>query len=425
MPGSVEIGAGTVIGAYRIGDRVGEGGMGEVFLAEHRELGRLVALKVLRHERAHDLRLRERFVREAWLANRVRHDHIVDVTDLAYLPDGRPYVVMEYLEGTDLYSLWGANGLDPDRFVHVMTQVAEALAAAHRAGVIHRDLKPSNIFLIKRGGRSDYVKIMDFGLGKLTSPPEHLQFTQTGEVVATPHYMSPEQATGEPVDGRSDLYSLGVVMWELLVGRRPFNGKTFGEFVLLHATRTAPPPSQADQSMVQGGAPELLDGLVMRCLAKAPAARFASADELVRALGEARARLERARPPAPKPPRRVDARQVALAAALGVLLVAALVRWAMPSGEVTVTPVRPAMAAPTPPPAPPLIITARNPAPEPVERLAAPPTEPAASAPAAASAPPAARFDMSPPESQPELSPLRPRKVRARQPRSFEPTSRW
>jgi serine/threonine protein kinase len=290
-PKPVPIGVGSTLGAYRLLERLGSGGMGEVFLALHEKLERRVALKILHAERAGTAHHVDRFVREAWMANRIRHENVVDVTDLQFLPDGRPYVVMEYIDGGTLYTLWDEQpGMDLLRFMDVMIQVAAAMAAAHRASIVHRDIKPANIFLLERDGRHDLVKIADFGLSKLmTSTADH--FTQSGIILATPPYMSPEQATGEPIDGRSDIYSFGVTMWEMLVGRRPFRCSAFGEYVLMHATRAIEPPSLAGQSMVPGGIPAILDEIVLRCLGKKPQERYASAEELRAALGEARDQL--------------------------------------------------------------------------------------------------------------------------------------
>jgi serine/threonine-protein kinase len=275
---------GSRIGPYQLERRLGEGGMGEVFLAKHSELGRLVALKLLHRDHVRDPRYVERFVREARMANLIRHQHVIDVVDLQYLADGRPYFVMEYVDGCDLYGLWDdVAGLDPARFLRVMIQIADALSAAHRAGVLHRDLKPSNIFLTRDHEGRETVKIVDFGLSKLHAHPDE-RLTATGEVVATPPYMSPEQSIGEPIDARSDLYSLGVLMWELLVGRRPLLGNSFGEYVLLHATRAIQAPSAAGQSMVPGGVPASVDEVVLRCLGKRPDDRYGSAAELRAAL---------------------------------------------------------------------------------------------------------------------------------------------
>ena len=230
-------------------------------------------------EHRHNARMHERFAREARIAGRVVHENVVAVTELHALADGRPYMVMEHVEGVDVCA-FAERGLSLVQFISLATQIADALGAAHRAGVVHRDLKPGNI-LVTDDGR---IKLLDFGVARMLHG-ENDRLTQTGQVMATPSYMSPEQATGEPVDERSDLYSLGVILWELTVGARPFEGRSFGEWVLLHATREPKAPSQAGRTQLRGDIPEALDAVILRCLAKRPEERFASAAELRDALG--------------------------------------------------------------------------------------------------------------------------------------------
>jgi serine/threonine-protein kinase len=318
---------GHSVGHYKLLDRIGSGGMGEVFLAEHGAIGRRVALKVLHARHLGNAPAYQRFVREARLANKVRHPRVVEVTELGHLPDGRPWLAMEYVHGEQLCALW-ERGFSLERFYQVMDQILDALEAAHAAGVVHRDLKPANIQLLADGN----LKLLDFGAARSTETHDD-KLTQTGEVIATARYMSPEQATGEPVDARGDLYSLGVVMWELLVGRMVFNGHSFGEWVLLHSTREPVPPSRARDAKV-GAIPQALDAIVLRCLAKRPDQRYSSAKEL-------REELRRARAVAPR--RRLA--WLSVAAMVGAVAMVAALQGRAPS-------LRPAASPAKPPPAP-------------------------------------------------------------------------
>lgn len=218
-------------GRYRIERQIGEGGMGMVFLAKHMVIEKSVAIKVLRAEVAEDEAVVKRFVQEARAASRIGHPNIIDVTDFGTTEDGLTYQVMEYLEGQTLSALMlSERTLTLTRALGIVAQMARALGAAHDKGIVHRDLKPENVFLMRREGRDDFVKIVDFGIAKV-QPPEgdtlQPRLTRVGTVFGTPEYMSPEQASGRnDVDLRADIYALGIILYEMLCGRVPLRGDT-------------------------------------------------------------------------------------------------------------------------------------------------------------------------------------------------------
>ena len=276
------INLGQTVGNYNITAKLGEGGMGTVFLAEHPVIGSKIALKAIHPQFASDVEVVSRFVNEAKAVNRIGHDHIVDITDFGTTEAGDFYFMMEYLQGDSLSALIRRGGLfPPARALNIAAQIAEALQASHDHGVIHRDLKPDNVFLIARDGTLDFVKILDFGVAKLTSPQDAVTHnTCAGSLIGTPYYMSPEQCEGKvEVDNRSDIYSLGVILFEMLTGMIPFGGKGFGEIIVKHLT--VPPPSA--RSIVPG-LPAALDALLFRALSKDPAQRFQSMAEFQAAL---------------------------------------------------------------------------------------------------------------------------------------------
>jgi serine/threonine protein kinase len=273
-------------GRYRIEALLGAGGMGAVFRGHHLFLDRPVAIKVLRPHLARDPVAARRFVREARGTHAVVSDHAVQVLDCAATDDGLPYIVLELLDGRTVADELRADGpLAPRRAVRIARGVCAALAAAHRVGLIHRDLKPENLMLVRRGGDPDHVKVLDFGLAKAmeTAGDRALSMaalTQGGVVFGTPDYMAPEQALGEPLDGRCDLYSLGATLFEMLTGQPPFSRAS--ALAVLAAQVREPAPRLASLAPVR--IPAELDDLVAACLAKRPADRPASADELAAAL---------------------------------------------------------------------------------------------------------------------------------------------
>jgi len=273
---------GEVLGSYRLLALIGRGGMGRVYLAEHVKLGRKVALKLLRPDYAARRESVRRFFQEARAVNTIRHRNIVDVTDLVDLGDGRVFIIMELLSGANLGELMRREGPLPlHRAIGILMQVCDALEAAHREGIVHRDLKPDNIFILDREGERDTVKLLDFGVAKLLysasvdgDPSLH---TVEGAVVGTPAYMSPEQAAGSSVDHRSDIYSLGAIMYELFTGQRVFEAKSFGEFVLKHLQEIPVPPRDLRPA---ANVPPALESVILRCLEKKPENRYKSVAEL-------------------------------------------------------------------------------------------------------------------------------------------------
>ncbi len=260
---------------FQIDACLGRGGMGAVYRARHTILGRHVAVKVILKGLITDNTIEARFRREARAASRVISPQVAAVFDFGHTDDGYPYLVMEYVEGETLAALQQREGLLPlPRALGILTQVCEGLAAAHAAGVVHRDLKPQNIVLAARGER-DLVKVLDFGLAKLLDAATVSPLSVEGATFGTPEYISPEQCAGGEVDHRADLYSFGVLAFELLCGARPFQGAIV-KLMTAHLHQEPPRPS----SIVPGRLPAPLEELVLRCLAKSPAARPRGAAEL-------------------------------------------------------------------------------------------------------------------------------------------------
>ena len=278
---------GKTLGSYRVLSVLGKGGMGQVYLGEHMKLGRRVALKILRPEFAAKRDAVARFFQEAKAVSRIRHKNIVDVTDFVEDPDGTTFIVMELLEGMTLGEKFRRKQeIALREGLGFAIQVCDGLEAAHREGIIHRDLKPDNIFLC-----IDVVKLLDFGVAKLMGEADAGWQTMQGSVVGTPAYMSPEQAAGIAVDHRADIYSLGTILYEIFTGRRVFEAKSFGEFVLKHMSHEPVPPRELK------GVPALpreLERTILRCLEKKPEDRFQTASELRGALVESLAAMETA-----------------------------------------------------------------------------------------------------------------------------------
>jgi serine/threonine protein kinase len=272
---------------YQIMSKLGKGGMGIVYLAKHQMMDRLVAVKMLQAELSHDELSVKRFVQEAKAASALNHPHIISLYDFGILPTGQPYLAMEYLEGVPLLDLIRKRGpISPQRAVKIFGEAADGLHHAHIAGIVHRDLKPSNIILVNHDNDPDFVKIVDFGLAKLMpwSGKESQHLTKTGEVFGSPIYMSPEQCMGKQLLPTSDIYSLGVTLFESLTGRPPFRGQNSIQTASKHMSEQPP----IFEEVVPGlGVPPALEAVVLRALAKNPDDRFQNMAEMKDAMERA------------------------------------------------------------------------------------------------------------------------------------------
>lgn len=276
--------AGTPFADRFVVDRVlGRGGMGVVFAARHLELDELVAVKVMLPEIAANAETAARFFREARASVRIKSDYVVRILDVARLHDDTPYMVMEYLDGVDLDTLIDQRGPVPLPIAaRYIIEAADAIAAAHAIGIVHRDLKPQNLFLARHGDDSQRIKVLDFGISKLSAPLSHLDasLTQTSSVMGSPLYMSPEQMqSAKTVDQRSDIWSLGCVLFELVTGRPPFNAPTIPELCAAVFTGSTPVASR-----VRPDLPKSFNAVVARCLEKSPELRYATVAQLARDL---------------------------------------------------------------------------------------------------------------------------------------------
>jgi serine/threonine-protein kinase len=277
----------TLEGKYAIEKKLGEGGMGAVYIGEHLMMKRRVAIKTLLPQFTKNENAVQRFQREAQAASAIGHPNIVTIHDLGQTPDGMLYIVMELLDGRDLgqevraLKASGWSKMDVERALLIMRQAGEGLAAAHEKGVVHRDLKPDNIFLTKARDDADRVKLLDFGISKIRTPsPDQARLTTDGSLLGTPYYMSPEQAQGKSdIDHRADIYAFGVIFYELLAGRVPFQDDNMLRVIAMHALEQPPPPRQWNPEITPD-----MEAFILRAMAKDPASRFQTMNDVLMTL---------------------------------------------------------------------------------------------------------------------------------------------
>ncbi|MEO8184693.1 MAG: serine/threonine-protein kinase, partial [Deltaproteobacteria bacterium] len=285
---------GVIAGKYRIERVIGHGGMGVVVAARHLQLERTVAIKLIRGDWADDPLAVERLVREAKALASIQSEHVARVLDVGTLADGIPFIVMEYLEGRDLATLLERDGpLPSSDAVDFILQACEALAEAHRNGIVHRDIKPANLFVARQPGGVACIKVVDFGISKLINSASVESLTQPSRIVGSLYHMAPEQMRGEAVDARTDVWAIGVLLFELITGRKPFPGAAWPAVCARVLNESAPPLGSLGDSV-----PEELGAAVRRCLNRLPEDRFANVAELAVALSpfgsrSARVSLER------------------------------------------------------------------------------------------------------------------------------------
>ncbi len=329
---------GQTLGSYTLERELGRGGMGAVYTAVHTLLGRRAAVKVLLAELSRNQDLVQRFFNEARAATAIKHPSIVEIYDFGWAPDGSAFIVMELMEGESLATRLARHGRLPVAgAITIARQIANALAAAHRAGIVHRDLKPDNVFLVSDievvGG--ERVKLLDFGIAKLAPAGGAPSRTSTGAIMGTPLYMSPEQCEGaRHVDHRTDLYALGCILFEMLAGRPPFQSEGVGGLIGAHL-HLAPPALRA----LVPDAPAEIEAIIARLLAKAPGDRHASADEVAAALSQ------------------VTATSAQVAAAPSAAMTPSLAAMTPAPAAMTPSPALPAFAGHAPPPPPPTTLS--------------------------------------------------------------------
>ncbi len=265
----------TVDGRYVMEGVLGQGGMGVVYRSKHVVLGKPLAIKVLKADVSKDQEIMQRFRQEAQSASAIGSQHIIDISDFGQLPDGSTYFVMELLDGQELTKAIEKGPIPAERVVHIAKQLCDALGAAHERGIVHRDMKPDNVFLVKRGKNPDFVKVLDFGIAKVGGANSKL--TRAGQVFGTPHYMSPEQCSGQQVDHRTDIYAMGVILYEMACGRVPFDADNLMGILTKHIYEQPIPPHTLPPPI---NVPAGLEAVILKCLAKQADARYQSMAEV-------------------------------------------------------------------------------------------------------------------------------------------------
>jgi serine/threonine-protein kinase len=339
----------TIDERYRVESLIGEGGMGLVYRIRHTRLNKVLAMKVLRRENTRDQEVLARFRLEAESASGIGNQHIIDISDFGELKDGSTYFVMEHLDGLDLIdAIDNVDRMPEERAVGIGIQICRALGAAHDAGITHRDLKPENVFLIKRDETDDFVKVLDFGIAKVGHGPTRL--TRAGEVLGTPHYMSPEQCEGEGVDHRTDIYAFGVLLYEMVTGHVPHDADTMMGILTKHMYEEPIPPSVRVAHVS-----DELEILILRCLEKLPERRYQTMHAVLADLERVRQGLRPVGPetwtlPATRPPRPWTApvsRIYAAGLGLALLVVTGSILMAVPRDPVPL-PTEAIVSAPAP-----------------------------------------------------------------------------
>ena len=268
----------VIAGRYRLTRLLGQGGMGEVYAAEHVHITKRVAVKVLHPEIGSNPEALARFKQEAQSASSIGHDNIVLIDDFGQMDDGRFYLCMEFLEGASLAEEMAIPGaMESVRALSLMLQVCDGLSAAHKKGIVHRDMKPENVFITRRSDGEELVKILDFGIAKVSGTDENQGLTKTGTVFGTPHYMSPEQALGQKLDHRADVYSMGVMLFEVFTGQVPFKAESFMGILSQHITKPPPAPS----TMTPGRSiARPIEAIILKAMSKEPDKRHGTMAEL-------------------------------------------------------------------------------------------------------------------------------------------------